>query len=118
MMDYFYDKTCTINRVSQSIVDWGTKATQSVIYTEIPCAFWRVKQSNFKEWIWALEEDARSYTANVEWCYTNIVPWDYLTLFESNGSPIGSYIILDTIQYPDLHWDIDNIALTIKVWNG
>lgn len=99
-------------------VNGGTKPTATTIYTNIPCAFWAVNKSNLSQWTGALESDTRPYTANLQWHNTNVQLWDYLTLTDKSWKAMWKFLVIDIIEYPDINGKIDNIALTIKRYDG
>jgi len=118
MLNYFYDKTCTTERIAFSSVDGWTKATHTIVYTAIPCAFRAVKKQNLQGEPQAQEVDRASYTASLQWEYVDVRMWDYLLLSDKSGISLWKFLIVDVIQYPNLKWQIDNIALTIKKYDG
>lgn len=118
MLNYFYDKTCTIERVTFTSVSGWSKPVMTTTYTDIPCAFWAVNKTNLQDAPEAQEVDKKNYTANLQGQYTDVRLWDYLTLKDKTWISLWKFLVIDTIQYPDLRDNIDNIALTIKRYDG
>lgn len=119
MLNYFYDKTCSTQRVTFTSVSGWTKPVATNIYTDIPCAFWATaNKQNLVDQEQAQQVDKKSYTANFQGHNTNVKIWDYLELKDKTWVSMWKFIVMDTIQYPNIKWEIDNVALTIKRYDG
>lgn len=109
----FYDKQCTIQSRTYSIIHWRETETKTILYTTIPCDFYHSHQSQYNPSNEAREYEQGKYEVVVPWDYSDIKKWMIIELFDLWSWGI---FLIDTVQIHRLpSGTIDNLTLSVHL---
>ena len=113
MLQDFLNNTCTIKQITTTIVGWESVKTETAIYTNISCYYYRAS-ARLDETNLAENTNLSSYKVILEPNRTLVRRWMFIDVSDPDLWNIWKYKIEDVKLNRLIDWSKDSIELTIS----